>query len=456
MSGGLFETYMRTSAFAANSVDGNLLDLSKAGTALYKTKLAREKWLHGMALLKEGRYVEASEELAAAFMQDEKGMVLSLSDDSVKRLVEEHLEDKTTLPAVVLRCLTASNEAESLSVLSEGVELHPRCAYLHWKLGSQLPSPQTLVRLRYLDRAIQLDPEGLPEAWIARALAYFAMGRLNSALQDLVHFTEHFLEDEKSMSAAWLYRALALIRLSELAEALTSAAAAHNHDHHCCHHHHHSHALENGEHQHEHEHEHEHHHHHHEHADEPKGEEEKENGEGAEEKGMDEEGRLMSCLEKVRKCYEKVESLDPMRMELWGRRSAAEEEEFAAQKQRVRLFIQRTEKKLKRLRRARKKNKQPAAAPTRKQPLPSSASSSLAHHHQGKAHNNLNTKNNKTALSKGKCVQCQKEMEVAALKVCAGCKMVNYCGRECQRSHWASHKLICRQLAAAASAASSS
>jgi hypothetical protein len=44
------------------------------------------------------------------------------------------------------------------------------------------------------------------------------------------------------------------------------------------------------------------------------------------------------------------------------------------------------------------------------------------------------------------CASCGKTSET--LKTCTSCKLVKYCGIECQKSHWRRHKAICKKLAA--------
>jgi hypothetical protein len=46
----------------------------------------------------------------------------------------------------------------------------------------------------------------------------------------------------------------------------------------------------------------------------------------------------------------------------------------------------------------------------------------------------------------GKCQTCRKELPVSQLKQCSRCGRVEYCGRECQKSDWKTHKILCRQL----------
>jgi hypothetical protein len=40
------------------------------------------------------------------------------------------------------------------------------------------------------------------------------------------------------------------------------------------------------------------------------------------------------------------------------------------------------------------------------------------------------------------CVQCNKR--AAAMQVCARCRGINYCSRDCQRAHWPAHRGTCR------------
>ena len=45
------------------------------------------------------------------------------------------------------------------------------------------------------------------------------------------------------------------------------------------------------------------------------------------------------------------------------------------------------------------------------------------------------------------CVRLEGESErKAAGKVCTGCKVAWYCGRECQVAHWKVHKGVCKRL----------
>ena len=45
------------------------------------------------------------------------------------------------------------------------------------------------------------------------------------------------------------------------------------------------------------------------------------------------------------------------------------------------------------------------------------------------------------------CADCGKEGGVS-LKACKACMLVKYCGAECQRYHWPTHKKLCKQRAA--------
>ncbi len=38
------------------------------------------------------------------------------------------------------------------------------------------------------------------------------------------------------------------------------------------------------------------------------------------------------------------------------------------------------------------------------------------------------------------------EAELGNGRTCSACKMVNYCGAECQRASWAQHKKVCRKI----------
>ena len=47
------------------------------------------------------------------------------------------------------------------------------------------------------------------------------------------------------------------------------------------------------------------------------------------------------------------------------------------------------------------------------------------------------------------CASCGKgEEESVSLKNCVACKMVKYCGRDCQKAHRSQHKKECRKRAA--------
>ena len=43
----------------------------------------------------------------------------------------------------------------------------------------------------------------------------------------------------------------------------------------------------------------------------------------------------------------------------------------------------------------------------------------------------------------GVCVICGD----SKVKMCAGCKVIPYCGRDCQKRHWHVHKAVCKQAA---------
>jgi hypothetical protein len=42
------------------------------------------------------------------------------------------------------------------------------------------------------------------------------------------------------------------------------------------------------------------------------------------------------------------------------------------------------------------------------------------------------------------CAECGKEEGGASLKTCKACMLVRYCNAECQKKHWASHKIECK------------
>lgn len=46
------------------------------------------------------------------------------------------------------------------------------------------------------------------------------------------------------------------------------------------------------------------------------------------------------------------------------------------------------------------------------------------------------------------CGYAESTLSGRALSICAGCKFVAYCSKECQRAHWNSHKGVCRLTAA--------
>ena len=56
--------------------------------------------------------------------------------------------------------------------------------------------------------------------------------------------------------------------------------------------------------------------------------------------------------------------------------------------------------------------------------------------------------NGKNAELNGRAGTVQRSDEVK-LKVCAGCKMVLYCSRQCQTQDWDGHKDLCRKMAEA-------
>jgi ankyrin repeat protein len=45
-------------------------------------------------------------------------------------------------------------------------------------------------------------------------------------------------------------------------------------------------------------------------------------------------------------------------------------------------------------------------------------------------------------LARKRCVMCDK---LSAVKKCGRCRHVGYCSKECQREHWAQHKLACTE-----------
>ena len=44
-------------------------------------------------------------------------------------------------------------------------------------------------------------------------------------------------------------------------------------------------------------------------------------------------------------------------------------------------------------------------------------------------------------LARWRCATCNEHLR--KVRVCARCRLVSYCGRECQRAHWARHKAAC-------------
>ena len=58
----------------------------------------------------------------------------------------------------------------------------------------------------------------------------------------------------------------------------------------------------------------------------------------------------------------------------------------------------------------------------------------------------------KASLQPRACIACATvEQTVGTYQKCAGCRMVRYCGAECQRAHWkATHTHECKQMMAAA------
>ena len=53
-------------------------------------------------------------------------------------------------------------------------------------------------------------------------------------------------------------------------------------------------------------------------------------------------------------------------------------------------------------------------------------------------------------ISNNLCANCGKAGDDThiKLKTCVACKMIQYCGKECQVSHWPAHKKECKQRAA--------
>jgi hypothetical protein len=45
------------------------------------------------------------------------------------------------------------------------------------------------------------------------------------------------------------------------------------------------------------------------------------------------------------------------------------------------------------------------------------------------------------------CAQCSKTAETALLKQCLKCHSVWYCGKDCQKAHFKTHKKVCAGLA---------
>jgi len=41
------------------------------------------------------------------------------------------------------------------------------------------------------------------------------------------------------------------------------------------------------------------------------------------------------------------------------------------------------------------------------------------------------------------CVQCANHPDAGSLKRCSQCQVALYCGKECQKAHWPTHKLSC-------------
>jgi hypothetical protein len=46
-----------------------------------------------------------------------------------------------------------------------------------------------------------------------------------------------------------------------------------------------------------------------------------------------------------------------------------------------------------------------------------------------------------------KCAMCLVKDANTKLKICNGCATARYCGKKCQRAHWCTHKLVCREWA---------
>jgi len=44
-------------------------------------------------------------------------------------------------------------------------------------------------------------------------------------------------------------------------------------------------------------------------------------------------------------------------------------------------------------------------------------------------------------LARWRCAMCDRHL--CKVRVCGRCRLVSYCGRECQRVHWAQHKAAC-------------
>ncbi|KAL1720417.1 hypothetical protein EV715DRAFT_272008 [Schizophyllum commune] len=64
----------------------------------------------------------------------------------------------------------------------------------------------------------------------------------------------------------------------------------------------------------------------------------------------------------------------------------------------------------------------------------------------------LGTKDDRPEVSKAwleanarQCAYCEAPKEAKHLMLCSKCKLVYYCGRECQRMAWPSHKIVCRK-----------